>query len=235
MSYIDGFVIAVPTANKQKFIEHARQFAPIFIELGAIRVIEGWGDDVPDGKLTSFPLAVQRKPDETVIFSWITWPSRQMRDEGMKKFMADPRVAGMTMPFDGQRMIYGGFTPLIDERNGSKTGYVDGCLVPVPSGNKDAYREMATKTAALFKEYGATRVVEAWGDDVPDGKVTDYKGAVKATGDEKVVYSWIEWPSKEVRDEGWKKIMADSRMHAGTMPFDGKRMIYGGFAPMLDV
>jgi uncharacterized protein YbaA (DUF1428 family) len=106
--------------------------------------------------------------------------------------------------------------------------------VPVPSGNKEAYREMAAKMAALFKEYGAIRVVEAWGDDVPDGKVTDYKGAVKATADEKVVYSWIEWPSKEVRDEGWKKIMADQRMHAGTMPFDGKRMIYGGFAPILD-
>ena len=88
----------------------------------------------------------------------------------------------------------------------------------------------------MFKEHGASRVVEAWGDDVPDGKVTDFKGAVKATGDEAVVYSWIEWPSKEARVEGWKKIMADPRMQPdqNTMPFDGKRMIYGGFVPILD-
>ena len=88
----------------------------------------------------------------------------------------------------------------------------------------------------MFREYGAIRIVESWGDDVPDGKVTDYKGAVKAMGDEQVVYSWIEWPSKEHHDAAWQKIMADERMkpnHA-TMPFDGQRMIYGSFAPILD-
>ena len=95
---------------------------------------------------------------------------------------------------------------------------------------------MATKAAAVFKEHGASRVVETWADDVPDGKVTDFKGAVKAKSDEAVVYSWIEWPSKEVRVEGWKKVMADSRMQPdqNIMPFDGKRMIYGGFVPILD-
>ena len=113
--------------------------------------------------------------------------------------------------------------------------YVQGFVVPVPAANKEAYRKLAADFAAMFKEFGATRQVEAWGDDVPDGKLTDFKGAVQATADEKVVYSWIEWPSKAVRDEGWKKIMADPRMHAGPVPFDGKRMIYGGFAPILDV
>ena len=111
---------------------------------------------------------------------------------------------------------------------------VDGCLIAVPKANKAAYKEMADKHAAVLKEFGATRTVDAWADDVPDGKVTDYKGAVKAKGDEKVVYGWIEWPSKEVRDEGWKKVMADSRMHENKAPFDGQRMIYGGFAPILD-
>ena len=118
---------------------------------------------------------------------------------------------------------------------GPSVGYVEGALIPVPAGNKDAYRDSALKRAAAIKEAGATRVVEAWGDDVPDGKVTDFKGAVKASGDEKVVYCWIEWPSKDVREAGWKKAMEDPRMHptGGAMPFDGKRMIHGGFAPIV--
>ena len=114
--------------------------------------------------------------------------------------------------------------------------YVEGFVAAVPRANKDAYRNHAAGAVAMFKEFGATRQVETWGDDVPDGKVTDFKGAVKATGDEKIVYSWIEWPSKQVHDAAWPKIMQDERMkpdHAN-MPFDGKRMIYGGFAPIVD-
>ena len=114
--------------------------------------------------------------------------------------------------------------------------YIDATVIAVPTARKDEYLAHSRKTDALFKEVGALRVVEAWGDDVPDGKVTDFKGAVKATGDEKIVYSWIEWPSKQARDAAWPKIMQDGRMkpdHAN-MPFDGKRMIYGGFTPIVD-
>lgn len=113
--------------------------------------------------------------------------------------------------------------------------YIDGFVIPVPSGKKQAYRDMAAKTATLFKEYGATRIVECWGDDVPDGKVTDFKGAVKAEPGEIIVFSWIEWPSKEVRDAGHKKMMDDPRMKmTDETPFDGKRMIVGGFEILLD-
>ena len=119
MSYIDGFVIAVPTASKEKFIAHARQLDPIFIELGAIRVIEGWGDDVPDGKLTDFRRAVQATAEETVVFSWVEWPDKATRDAGMKKMIEDPRMdpsnpANPPMPFDGKRMIFGGFEPVVE-------------------------------------------------------------------------------------------------------------------------
>jgi uncharacterized protein YbaA (DUF1428 family) len=114
--------------------------------------------------------------------------------------------------------------------------YVDGFVVAVPAKNKEAYRELAAKAAPLFKEFGALRVVECWADDVPDGKLTDFRMAVKAGSDEEVVFSWIEYPSKEVRDAANATMMADPRMKAlgDSMPFDGQRMIFGGFLPLLD-
>ncbi len=119
MSYIDGFVIAVPTANRQKFIDHARSVDSVFIELGALRIIECWGDEVPEGKLTDFRMAVKAKDDETVAFSWIEWPDKATRDAGMSRMgdlmKTDDRFSAEKnpMPFDGRRMIYGGFTPVV--------------------------------------------------------------------------------------------------------------------------
>jgi uncharacterized protein YbaA (DUF1428 family) len=114
--------------------------------------------------------------------------------------------------------------------------YVDGFLVPVPAAKKDAYRQLAEKMGPIFREHGATRVVECWGDDVPDGKVTDFKRAVQAGAYEVVVFSWTVWPSKAARDEGIQKVMADPRLKESmaAMPFDGQRMIFGGFELLLD-
>ena len=114
MSYIDGFVAAVPTANKDAYIQYAREASLVFKEHGALRLVECWGDDVPEGTLTSFPMAVQRKPDETVVFSWILWPSKEVRDVGVQKVMQDPRLQTQPMPFDGARIIFGGFTVIVD-------------------------------------------------------------------------------------------------------------------------
>lgn len=117
MDYIDGYVLAVPTANKDKYFEMARKCVPIFREYGAIGMVECWGDDVPEGKLTSFPMAVKCEPHETVVFSWIRWPSKAVRDKGMAAAMEDPRFNDMDMQsiLDGKRMIFGGFQIVVDE------------------------------------------------------------------------------------------------------------------------
>ena len=112
--------------------------------------------------------------------------------------------------------------------------YIEGFVAAVPRANKEAYRQHAADALGYFKKLGATRMVENWGDDVPDGKLTDFKGAVQKQDDERVVFSWIEWPSKEVRDAAWAKLMADPRSRNQPMPFDGKRLIHGGFRPILD-
>ena len=110
MTYVDGFVASVPTAKKAEFLAHAETMGQLFKEYGALSVVDCWGDDVPPGKLTSFPLAVQCQPDETVVFSWVTWPSRETRNQSWDKVMADPRMKNAAAPpFDGKRMIYGGF------------------------------------------------------------------------------------------------------------------------------
>ena len=116
MNYVDGFVVAVKTADREEYQRYAQAAAPVFKQYGALQVVECWGNDVPEGKVTSFPMAVQRKDDETVVFSWVTWPSKAVRDEGMKKVMEDPRFNPETnpMPFDGKRMIYGGFEVIVD-------------------------------------------------------------------------------------------------------------------------
>lgn len=238
MTYVEGFVIAVPTANKDKYRDHAERALPLFREFGALRMVEAWGDDVPDGKRTDFRRAVKATADETVLFSWIEYADRAARDAAVKRMMTDERMAaaGADMPFDGKRMIFGGFAPFVEHGGGGGMGYADGYLLAVADADRQAYAEMATRAAAVFADHGATRVVEAWGDDVPSGEHTDFARAVELAQGESVVFSWVEWPSKAVRDAAWPKLMEDNRMKPDTetMPFDGQRMVYGGFAPIVD-
>jgi uncharacterized protein YbaA (DUF1428 family) len=236
MTYVEGFVLAVPAENKEAFRQQAADLAPLFRECGVERQVECWGDDVPHGKLTDFYGAVQAKEDETVVFAWFEYPDKATRDAANAKMRSDPRMQPTgEPPFDGQRMIFGGFDSIVDEQSDGTASYVDGYVLPVPEGKKDAYRAMAEKAAGKFKEYGAVRVVEAWGDDVPEGKVTDYQRAVKAEDGEGIIYSWVEWPDKATRDKGWERMMSDPDMQPdGEMPFDGKRMFWGGFRPVID-
>jgi len=116
MSYVDGFLIPVKTARKDDYIKLARESWPMFQEHGALKLVENWGDNVPEGKITSFPMAVKCEADETVVFSWIIWPSKEAREKGMKAVQEDPRMDQLPgdMPFDGKRMIFGGFQTVFE-------------------------------------------------------------------------------------------------------------------------
>jgi uncharacterized protein YbaA (DUF1428 family) len=237
MTYVEGFLTPVPTANKEAYRQHAQSAVKLFEGLGATRFVEAWGDDVPDGKLNDLKQSVNLKDDETVLFSWLEYPDRATRDAAGEKLMNDPAATEMMKdcPFDATRMVYAGFEKIVDTGTADAApGYVDGYVLPVPNGNKEAYREMAERMATIFQQHGALRVVEAWGDDVTDGKVTDYNRATHKQADESVVYAWIEWPDKAGRDAAWGKIMADESNQEKEPPFDGKRMMWGGFQPILD-
>lgn len=118
MAYVDGYVVAVPAVNKEAYIEHAKEAIPIFKEYGALSATECWGDDVPAGENTSLPLAVKLKEDETVVFSWMVWPSKEARNKGLEEMMKDPCMQpgkAPPPPFDGGRMIFGGFEVVVQE------------------------------------------------------------------------------------------------------------------------
>jgi len=236
MTYFEGFVAPVPEANKDAYRKHAADAAPTFLELGVKRHFEAWDSDVPEGMVTDFRKAVDAKDDEKVVFAWFEHADRASRDAFNAKMMSDPRMEqmGASMPFDAKRMIVGGFDAIVEE--GSERGdYTDGFVVPVPEDKVDAYQAMAAKMAKVFRQHGATRVVEALADDVPHGKVTDFYRAVKAEDGEKVVFSFVEWPDKDTRDQAWGKIMADESLKPeGDMPFNGQRMFWGGFEPIFD-
>ena len=236
MTYFEGFIVPVPENNREEYRRHAAVGAPLFHEIGVTRHFEAWDSDVPEGKVTDFRKSVDAKPGEKVVLAWFEYPDRATRDSATERMMSDPRMEAMSkdMPFDAKRMIYGGFEAIVEE-GGGRGGYTDGFVVPVPEGKRDAYRELASKLAKVFRQHGANRVVEAIADDVKHGEVTDFYRAVKAEDDETVVFSFIEWPDKKTRDDAWAKIMADESMKPeGDMPFNGQRMFWGGFEPILD-
>ncbi len=243
--YIEGFILAVPTANKDEYREHAEKAVPIFKEFGMTRMVECWGDDIPAGEHTDFRRAVQAREDESVVFSWCEYPDRATRDAANQKMRSDPRMAEMgDMPFDGKRMIYSGFAPILQRGSDDHAGYIDGFVIPVEAKRQSEYHQLAEASAPVFLDHGATAVVETWGEDLMHGEVTDFYKAVAATGEETVVFSWIAWPSRDARNEGNKAAMADPRFQPGAgegmpgdmpMPFDGKRMFMGGFIPIVDM
>ena len=235
MTYFEGFIVAVPEGNKDAFGKHANELAPQLRNCGVRRQVEAWGTDVPEGKVTDFGKAVAATPGERPVFAWFEYPDRQARDAARDAMMKNPNMTEMSaeVPFDAKRMIFGGFQAVVED--GSPGGsYVDGIVVPVPTNRREDYARLAGQNAKVFREYGATRVIETIGDDVPHGKVTDFYRAVLAEEGETVAFSFIEWPDKARRDEAWQAIMQDHRMQHGGDIFDGKRMFWGGFEVIVD-
>lgn len=231
MTHIMGCVFPVEAANRERFVEQAVTIASVFRELGAVGVVDALGDDVPPGQVTDFYRAVAAREGEIVGFGWVEWADEASAKAAEERMRADPRMDMSDMAFDGRRMIFGGFEKVVDEGTGGAFGYVDGFLLAVPTANRETFIRHCLDAAPLFLRHGATRHVECWGVDVPEGKVTDFHRAVKREAGETVCFSWIEWPDRATRDRGQKAVFAEmeTAMADNPMPFDGRRMVFGGF------
>ena len=235
MDYIQGFLTPVRTDKKQAYHDVSESMAPLLAEYGATGIVENWGVEVADGKRTDMKRAVNLEDGETVAFSWVRWPDRKTCDAAAAKLMADDRLKMPDdMPFDGKRMIYGGFEAVVETGKGGSIGYVDGFVAAVPDGKRAAFAEHAKMMAELFVESGALRVVGGWGVDVPEGKVTDFRRAVDAQPGETVAFGWVEWPDKATRDAGMGKVMEAPSLQGNPPPWNGPTAIFGGFMPVFD-
>lgn len=239
MAYYTGSLAPVPTANKTAYLDHARRAWPLFRDRGAVRMVETWGEDVQPGKVTDLLRAVQAKDDETVVFSWIEWPDKATADKGWQDMMSDESIGEQMgeMPFDGARMIFGGFSSLVAEGTDKGADYYQGFVTPVPSANKAAFEAMGQSAwNEEFQPRGCLGSFESWGEDVPRGKQTDFYRAVNAKDDETIVFSWTAWPDRATCDaaakameEGMQEGMEDQET-----PFDMTRMAWGGFSTLFD-
>lgn len=236
MTYISGYLLTVPDANRTAYMDMAAACWPIFKDYGALLTAECWGVDVPDGELTSFPMAVKREDGETVVFSWILWPDKSAYERCNASIETDERWAKMspdTIPFDGKRMIWGGF-----EQNFAagvpSGGLVMGFLRAAPDSNRTDCREWAEESWTILHDYGATGLFEGWGDEVPDGKLTSFPMAVKREGGEAVVFSWVAFPGRAELEAWTTSMETDARQKAmqnREAPWDLRRMMWGTFEP----
>lgn len=236
MSYYTGSIAAVATARKQQYIDHAAALWPLFRSYGATGMVETWGEDVPRGKVTDFRRAVEATDDEAIVFSWIAWPDKAAADAAWQKMEQDAAMRALgELPFDGSRMIHGGFEAVFEQGELAGAGHYQGFALPVPAGNRAAYIEMAKHGWEVFKQHRALGMAEGWGVDVPHGKRTDFHRATKAGEDEVPVFSWIAWPDRATCDAATRAMEADAdAMDMSSMPFDGKRMMWAGFEPIFD-
>lgn len=236
MTYFTGAVAPVPTVNRKAYADHVAAAWPMFKTFGAVRMVDTWGADVPRGKVTDFYGAVDAKDDESIVFSWIEWPDRETADAAWQTMQGESAPKELPeMPFDGRRMIFGGFAPVYSAGRRSSAGYYQGFLLAVPEMNKAHYARMADEGWRIFEKSGAIGMVEGWGADVPRGETTDIYRATRSEAGEVPVFSWIAWPDRATCDACAKAMETGmSDMDMSEMPFDGMRMMWAGFEPLFD-
>lgn len=236
MPYFTGSIAPVPHTNRQPYIDHLKATWPIFQRHGATRMVESWGVDVPHGKVNDLYGAVRAREDEAVVFGWLEWPDKATADAAWQTMQADPAMADLKMPFDGSRLIFGGFAPVFSGGTDRGVGYVQGFALAVPEANRDAYVKMAREAwDAEFHPRGCLGMVEGWGVDVPRGQQTDFYRATLAEAGEVALFSWIAWPDKSTCDAAGSAMEASmAGQEMPPMPFDGMRMMWGGFEPIFD-
>ena len=235
MPYFTGSIAAVPSANRQKYRDHLLATWPLLRGRGATRMVETWGVDVPRGKVNDLQGAVQAGEDETVVFAWVEWPDKATSDAAWAALPADPALRALPpMPFDGSRMIFGGFEPVFSDGSDREAGYFQGFALAVPRANRAAYAEMAREGwQGAMLPHGALGMVEAWGVDVPHGARTDFYRATLAEPEEVAVFSWIAWPDRATCDAAARAMM-EAGGEMPEMPFDMQRMTWGGFSTLFD-
>ena len=237
MTYLQGFLLPVPEEKKDAYLKLAEESAPFFAEFGAQRTVEGWGDTLQRGETTDMYRAVKAEDGENVVFSWIDWESEAACQKAHDDMTQDERMQEPPeMPFDGMRMIYQGFETLGESGDRGSAGYIQGYVAPVPKTKKQAFAEMCATMREVAVDSGALHAADGWAEDIEDGKVTDFKQAVKAEDGEAVAFGYVEWPSKDAFEAGMPKMQSHERMPApgSDMPLDGKRLIFGGFEVLLD-
>ncbi len=237
MTFIQGFLVPVPEGNRDKYREMAKSAVPMFEKHGMVRMVECWADDVPHGETTDMYRATKAEDGEIIVFSWVDWGTKEAWQKAHKAFSEDEEMeAPAEMPFDGMRMTVAEFDTLGEAGPGGNSAYVHGYVAPVPNAGKDAFAEMCATMREVAIDAGALRAVDSFAPSLADGKVTDFKQAVKAEQGESVAFGFTEWASKADYEAGMAKMREDDRMPApgSDMPIDGKRLIFGGFEVLLD-
>lgn len=237
MTWFTGSITAVPTANRQKYIDHARVTWPVLQRHGATRMVETWGVDILRGEANDLYRAVNARDDESVVFSWIEWPDKATADACWQRMMNDPAAAALPdMPFDGSRMIFGGFEPVFEGGTDRGAGYFQGFTLAVPEQNRATYVKMAREAwEEMFRSRQCLGIVECWGVDVPHGNLTDFYRATSAVAGEVPMFSWTAWSDRATCDAAARSMEAEMEgQEFPEMPFDGARMMWGGFEPVFD-
>jgi uncharacterized protein YbaA (DUF1428 family) len=238
-TYVDGFVLPVPEDGIGKYREIATKAAALWIEHGALEYRETVLEDPTCQDTISFPALAGVKEGETVAFAYIAYKSREDRDQVNAKVMADPRLScGEDCPFDYKRMAYGGFRTIVEGRSptyvASVDQYVDGFVLPVRTDGIERYREIASKAAEVWLEYGALDYRECVLEDPTSHDMVSYPALASVKDDETVVFAYIVYKSREDRDQVNAKVMADPRMNCDDCPFDPKRIGFGGFRTIVN-